>query len=218
MSGRPLHLLIVSNTHGSSHVYGADRDWVNLLNALGPGRVRVTWAGVRGTGMLRRYLDERLDARFVDLDFYPFYELFHGHMYRRRTPLNWAGIVREYVAGLRRPLRILGRAVEEDPPDVIVTNTSVVLAGVACAFRRRLPHVWCVKEFLDPAVRACRNYARLIERLSDAVVVPSEPMARVFSPRVRVLRDGNDLAAIRGGVRADRAQVVSCSACPTTSR
>ena len=212
--GRPLHLLVVSNTDVATHIYGADRDWVNLLNALGPERVRVTWAGLSGAEMLRRYLDARLGARFIDLGFTPFAELFHEQMYRRRTLVNWAGIVRAYVAGLRRPLKLLHDALAADPPDVVVTNTSVVLAGAAYALRRRLPHVWCVKEFLDPQVRACRGYARLIERLSDAVVVPSEAMAGAFSGRVSVLHDGSDLAAIRAGVRADRAQVLQSLGLP----
>ncbi len=209
--GRPLHLLVVSNTEAATHIYGADRDWVNLLNAFGPERVRVTWAGIGGTEALRGYLDSRLDVRFVDLGFTPFAELFHDQMYRRRTLVNWAGLARGYVAGLRRPLKLLHEALAADPPDVVVTNTSVVLAGAAYALRRRLPHVWCVKEFLDPQVRACRNYARLIERLSDAVVVPSEAMAEAFGGRgrsVRVLHDGSDLATIRAGVRADRAEVL----------
>jgi glycosyltransferase involved in cell wall biosynthesis len=187
---------------------------VNLLNALGPERVRVTWAGVSGAQTLRRYLDGRLDTRILDLDFYPFDELFHDQMYRRRTLLNWAGIVRAYIKGLRHPLRLLSRALSEDAPDVVISNTSVVLVGAAYALRRRLPHVWCIKEFLDPSVAACRNYAWLIERLSDAVVVPSEAMAKVFSPRVRVLHDGSDLAAIRAGVHVERAQVLESLGLP----
>jgi glycosyltransferase involved in cell wall biosynthesis len=205
---RPLHLLIVSNTHDSSHIYGADRDWVNLLNALGPKRVRVTWAGVSGTELLLRYFDKQLDVRIVNLNFYPFYEFLREHMYRRRTLLNWAGVARVYLKGLRRPLKQLGDVLAADPPDVVVTSTSVVLVGAAYALRRRLPHVWSVKEFLDPTVTACRNYARLIERLSEAVIVPSEAVAEVFSPRAHVLPDGSDLAAIRAGVRGDRAWVL----------
>jgi glycosyltransferase involved in cell wall biosynthesis len=211
---RPLHLLIVSNTHDSTHVYGADRDWVNLLNALGPERVRVTWAGVSGAELLRRYLDARLDVRVVNLDFYPFYELLRDHMYRRRTLLNWAGIAKVYLQGLRRPLKQLGDALADDPPDVVVTGTSIVLVGAAYALRRRLPHVWSVKEFLDPAVPACRNYARLIEKLSDAVIVPSEAIAKVFSARAHVLPDGSDLVAIRSGVRADRARALESLGLP----
>ena len=211
---RPLHLLVVSNTHLSTHVYGADRDWVNLLNALGPECVRVTWAGVGGAEMLRQYLDERLGARVLDLGFYPFDELFHEQMYRRRTLLNWAGIVRAYVGGLRRPLKLLSRALDGDTPDVVITNTSVVLIGAAYALRHRLPHVWSVKEFLDPTVPACRNFARLIELLSDAVVVPSEAMGKAFSPRVCVLHDGSDLAAIREGVRVERAMVLESLGLP----
>ena len=54
IAGRPLHLLICSNTVELTYVAGADRDWVNLLNALGPSCVRVTWAGIEGTKYLRK--------------------------------------------------------------------------------------------------------------------------------------------------------------------
>lgn len=205
----PLHLLIISNTHTPVSVSGADRDWINLLNALGPDRVRVTWAGERGTDRLRETLDGRLPPRFVDLESLPFYELFHDAMYRRRSTSRWARIIGSHLKGLRRPLAKLRKALGADRPDVVVTITSASLAGAAYAKLARLPHVWCVKEYLDPEVSACRRFARLIEKLSDAVVVPSEAMAKVFGTHVKVLPDGSDLLAIRAGAaRASREQVL----------
>lgn len=197
MAGRPLHLLIVSNTEGTATISGADRDWVNILNALGPERVRVTWVGISNTESLRAHLARQLYVRFVNLHFEPFYELFHQSMYRRRSAREWPRIIAGSVKRLRRPLKLLRQAIRSDPPDIVVTNTSVVLVGTAFARRARLPHVWCVKEFLDPAVAACRRFAWFIERLSDVVIVPSAAMAGVFSERVRVLPDGNDLALTR---------------------
>jgi hypothetical protein len=47
MPGTPLHLLIITNTEKGTHIQGADRDWVNLLNAQGAECVRVSWAGIR---------------------------------------------------------------------------------------------------------------------------------------------------------------------------
>ena len=37
--GKSIHLLIVSNTDRGSFIGGADRDWVNLLNAIGPAAI-----------------------------------------------------------------------------------------------------------------------------------------------------------------------------------
>ena len=207
-NARPLHLLIVSSTDTSTHIHGADRDWVNLLNALGPERVRVTWAGIRDSKLLSRYLHNTLAVRYLDLDFGPFYELVYESMYRRRSLRNWAGIIRANLRGSRRAARALRQALGEDKPDVVITNTSVVLPGAAYARAERLPHVWCVKEFLDPQVSACRKYAWLIEKLSDAVVIPSAAIGKAFT-RARVLNDGNDLESIRRSVAdVDRAKVL----------
>lgn len=195
--GKPLHLLIVSNTDLTAHISGSDRDWVNLLNALGPERVRVTWAG-RGTELLRPYLDQRIRVRLLNIPFPSFYALIQEAMYRHRSFRAWLGIIKRQTLGLRRPLGMLRRNMRDDPPDVVVTATSAEQAGAVYAWIARLPHVWCVKEFLDPAVAACRRYAWLIEKLSNEVIVPSKAIARAFSKRIRVLPDGSDLEAIRG--------------------
>ncbi len=195
--GRLLHLLIVSNTDSTVHISGGDRDWVNLLNALGPVRVRVTWLGTGGTEMLRPYLDERIKVRFLNIPLPGFYTLFHEGMYRHRSLRTWLGIVKQQTSGLRRSLGRLRQSLRNDPPDVVISTTSVVLIGAVYSWVERLPHVWCVKEFLDPAVTGCHRFAWLIEKLSNEVTVPSQAMAAAFSKRVRVLHDGSDLEAIR---------------------
>ncbi|HEV7475477.1 MAG TPA: glycosyltransferase family 4 protein [Pyrinomonadaceae bacterium] len=196
-SGLPLHLLIVSNTDSTAHISGGDRDWVNLLNAFGPERVRATWVGPRGTKLLRPYFDQRITVRFLDVPFPGFYTFFHEAMYQPRSWRTWLGIIKRQTSGLRRPLGSLRQSLRNDRPDVVITATSVELIGVVYAWLERLPHVWSVKEFLDPAVAGCRRYAWLIEKLSNEVIVPSQAMAGAFSKRVRVLRDGSDLEAIR---------------------
>jgi glycosyltransferase involved in cell wall biosynthesis len=195
--GRQLHLLIVSNTDSTVHISGGDRDWVNLLNALGPERVRVTWLGTGGTEMLGPYLDPRIRVRFLNIPLPGFYTLFHEAMYRHRSLRTWLGIVKQQTSGLRRSLGRLRQSLRTDPPDVVISATSVELIGAVYSRVERLPHVWCVKEFLDPAVAACRRFAWLIEKFSNEVTVPSQAMAAAFSKRIRVLHDGSDLEAIR---------------------
>jgi glycosyltransferase involved in cell wall biosynthesis len=210
-----MHLLIVSNTESSKSISGADRDWVNLLNAHGPQRVRVTWVGIENAEGLREYIDQDIESRFLNIPFEPFYELFHQSMYRQRSLSAWARIISASLLRLRRPVAQLLRLMRADPPDVVITNTSVVWLGAAYAKRARIPHVWCVKEFLDPAVAASRKFARAIEKLSDAVVVPSQAMAAAFSKRVRVLHDGNDLSAIRNSTNGvTREQVLESLGLP----
>jgi glycosyltransferase involved in cell wall biosynthesis len=208
-SVRQLHLLIVSSTDKTTHIHGADRDWTNLLNALGPQRVRLTWAGIHDSESLARYLDDRLETRFLNLDFVPFYDLVYQSMYRVRSARNWAGIIWRQFQDARRVARTLRLALGTDRPDVVISNTSTVLAGSAYAWSERLPHIWFVKEFLDPEVSACRKYAWLIEKLSDAVVVPSAAMSKAFGSRVRVINDGNDLTSIQRSVAGfDRDEVL----------
>jgi glycosyltransferase involved in cell wall biosynthesis len=196
-SGLPLHLLIVSNTDSTVHISGGDRDWINILNALGPERVRFTWVGPRGMQSLEPYVDRRIKVRFLDIPSTGFYSLFHEAMYERRSLRRWLGIIKRQTIGLRQPLGKLRQSLRDDRPDVVITATSVELIGALYAWRERLPHVWCVKEFLDPAVAGCRKYAWLIEKLSSEVIVPSQAMTGAFSKRVHVLRDGSDLEAIR---------------------
>jgi len=206
---KKLHLLIVSSTEQTTHIHGADRDWTNILNALGPQRVRLTWAGSHDSESLARYLDDRLETRYLDLNFAPFYELVYQSMYRVRSARNWAGIIWRQLRDTRSVAKSLRLAMGTDRPDVVITNTSTVLAGSAYAWSERLPHIWFVKEFLDPEVSACRKYAWLIEKLSDAVVVPSAAMSKAFGARVRVINDGNDLTSIQRSVESfDRDEVL----------
>ena len=213
--GKPLHLLIVSSTDTSTHIYGADRDWVNLLNALGPERVRVTWAGIHNSEALARYLDPALEIRYLDLAFLPFYELVYDSMYRRRSIRNWAGIIKAQLQSTYRAVKALRPALRGDRPDVVITNTSVVLAGSAYAWAEGLPHIWCVKEFLDPEISDCRKYARLIQKMSDAVVIPSAGIGKVFGGQARVLPDGNDLTAIEDSAsNIERSEVLQSLGLP----
>ncbi len=217
MPGTPLHLLIISNTEQGTHIQGADRDWVNLLNAMGPECVRVSWAGIRDTERLGAHLSDKLITRFIDLDFVPFYELFHQSMYRHRSLRQWIFIILRAAKALLRPVSRLRREMQNDPPDVVITNTSVVLVGALFSLLSRRPHIWCVKEFLDPQVPDCRRYARLIEKLSDVVIVPSKSTASVFSRRVCVLHDGNDLRSIENSAaRSNREQVLESLGLPAT--
>lgn len=214
---KPLHLLIVSNTDLTTHISGGDRDWVNLLNALGGDRVRITWLGQRGTELLGPSLAPEIQARFLNIPRPSFYTLFHEEMYRPHSFRMWLGIIKRQVVGLRPGLKSLRRSLREDPPDVVVSSTSVELMGAVYAWTARLPHVWCVKEFLDPSVADSRRFAWLIEKFSHEVIVPSKAMAGAFSERVHVLNDGSNLEAIRGATGGlTRDDVLNSLDLPTT--
>ncbi len=205
---KPLNLLIVSNTDRCSFVGGADRDWVNLVNALGPDHCRVTWVGNSGTEELQKYVDERVLVRTIDLRHPCFYELVPDNANTQRSKWLWTKILTASSLSLGRSLFELRRALGRAPVDLVITNTAVVLLGAVFARLRRLPHVWNIKEYLDPRIAACQKYAKLITRLSSAVVVPSRIIGEAFKSRLYVLPDGGDIEGIESRVKASREDVL----------
>jgi glycosyltransferase involved in cell wall biosynthesis len=101
-----------------------------------------------------------------------------------------------------------------DPVDVVVTNTVVPLLGAFFARVTRRPHVWNIKEYLDPRVRACRRYAAMITRCSSAVVVPSRVIGEAFASRLHVLPDGGDIEDITSRVTSSRSDVLRALSLP----
>lgn len=207
-------MVLVSNTDGGPWVTGADRDWVNLLNALGPDHLRVTWVGNKGSEELRKYVDERVLTRTVDLPHPPLYALVPDNAYTPRSRWLWTKIVVVAALGVGRTSLQLRRALRRDPADLVLTNTMVPLLGAFFALLTRRPHVWNVKEYLDPRVRACRTYAALITRCSSAVVVPSRVTGDAFDARLHVLPDGGDIEDMTSRVRSARADVLNALRLP----
>ena len=205
---KPIHLLLVSNTSSLPFVQGADRDWVNLLNALGPGHFRVTWVGVSGSEQLRKYVDEQVLARVINLPHPCFYELSPDNAYTKRSKWLWTKIIAATSMGLARSSFQLRQQLRRDPVDFVITNTSVVLLGAVFAFLARRPHIWNIKEYLDPEVKACRRFARIIARFSSAVVAPSNIIGKAFESPIHVLPDGGDIEHIRSSVKSSREQVL----------
>jgi glycosyltransferase involved in cell wall biosynthesis len=189
----PLKIILFAPT--ADRLVGADRDWVSLANALGPDRVRVCWIGVRGSECIRDVLDPRVCAGLLDLGLVPFHYPVFDDAHRQRSAWLWSKIVVDYALRCVAALRGLAGTVPW-PPDVVVSTTATVQAGAAFSIWHRLPHLWCVKECLDPSLRSTRLLARWIERASAAVVVPSSAVAVPFSPGALVFPDGNDVGAI----------------------
>jgi glycosyltransferase involved in cell wall biosynthesis len=189
---------------------GADRDWVTLANALGPEQVRISWAGLQGCDSLRPYLDARIVTRLLDLDLPWFTYLIQENAYQERSGWRWIKILADHFLRLRRPLQKLTSALRADPVDLVISNTAAVTLGAIYAKLYRKPHVWCIKECLDSEVPACRNFARLVSRMSSAVVAPSRAVARPFPSGVKILPDGSNIEAIRlNAQRSSRAEVLS---------
>ncbi len=192
----------------TDHLGGSDRDLITLANALGPAELRLSWIGIQGTEFVRELLDPRVCHRVFDLPLPPFTYLVFQHASVPRSRWLWSKILLDYASRCAPALWRILRELRGEPLDVVVSSTAVTLIGALFAAARRLPHVWIVKECLDPTLPATRSYARWIERLSSRVVVPSRAVATPFSSRVLVLPDGNDCAAIQEAPAYSRAEVL----------
>ncbi len=199
-SSHRLHILLLSPT--VHEMKGSDRDWVTLANALGSDQVRISWAGAPGCEYLRPYLDPGVVTRLIDVGLPWFTYLIQENAYAERSNALWFRIVADHLLRLVQPLRRLSKELSGDPVDLVVTNTAAVTLGALFAAIHRRPHVWCVKESLDPAVPACLKLARWITRLSSSVVVPSQAVAAPFAGRVAVVPDGCDVEKIQAGARS----------------
>lgn len=207
-SERPLHILLLSPTH--CQMGGADRDWITLANALGPKEVRISWGGSQGSECLRPYIDDEVLANLFDLELPWFTYLIQENAYEPRSRWLWTKILADHLLQLRRPLRKLSRTMKDIPIDVVVSNTAAVTLGAVYAGMRGLPHVWSVKECLDPSVTACRRFAKWIVRMSSAAIVPSSSAAIPFGDAAHILPDGSDVKGIRLiAQRSSRAEILS---------
>lgn len=204
---RPLRILLISPSRPD--ITGADRDWLNLANAWDAGQVQITWVGVEGSERLRHHVTTDAVSDFVDLGAPPFFYVIQENAERRRSPWLWTKILADHALRLWGPWRRAQRLRAGSRYDLVVSNTAAVTLGAVLAWSWKLPHLWCVKECLDPTSSACRRWARWIVRSSDAVVVPSRAVARPFPASVHVLPDGSDVARIRWAARqSSRAEVL----------
>jgi glycosyltransferase involved in cell wall biosynthesis len=192
-----LHVVLASCTRWE--LGGADRDFVTLLNALDPHEFRVTWVGVERSQFLRPLLRPEVVTRIVDVG-HPLFTYVMQQAAARRSGWLWTKIIADHVFRLRQPVRRLLDILRGDRVDLVVANSMVVTLGAALACVTRKPHVWCIKECLDPTATAARRFARWVTRLSSAVVVPSRAAARPFPAAVHLCPDGNDLNLIRAAL------------------
>jgi glycosyltransferase involved in cell wall biosynthesis len=212
---RPIHLAMITRT--DHRMDGADRDCVALLNALDPDQFRVTWVGIDGCESLRPYINSQVVTRFVNIGLPPFPYLVRENAYLQRSTWLWTKILADHCLRMAKPLLKLRRELKHDRPDLIVTNTITVLLGAVYANLNRLPHVWLIKDCMNPNLEDCCAYARWIARLSSAVVAPSSAVARPFSDPVRVFADGTNVSVVtQSSKRASRDQILHSLGLPTT--
>jgi glycosyltransferase involved in cell wall biosynthesis len=106
------------------------------------------------------------------------------------SPLEWwvrvEGSFSYKNISVTQRLESILNIVDEERPDVIHTNTSVVFEGAIAAKLRNIPHIWHIHEVLNghPTLEALLPlpvFYRIVELLSDKVVVVSNDMKRELS-------------------------------------
>jgi glycosyltransferase involved in cell wall biosynthesis len=79
----------------------------------------------------------------------------------------------------------LWRTVRAFRPDLIHTNTALILTPGIVARLCRLPHVWHVREFFAEFPSFWRHYQRFMLRFSDVILCVSAAVARQFDTRIQ---------------------------------
>jgi len=108
-----------------------------------------------------------------------------------RTPRS----VLKLMAGLPHSVRRVMRVIDEFGPAQAHPNTSVVLSLAVAARRRRIPHIWHIREFYGEFRAFWWLYQWFMARHADRIVCVSAAVARQFNifirrRRTRVLHNG----------------------------
>lgn len=202
------HLLFVSNPFPK--ITGADRDFLTLANSLDVQKWRITWAGSHGSAQhVRPLLKGAAVTRVVEFPIPLWSPPFHHNAYKKRDLWLWFKILArhwQYELPAKADLSFLLRG---DTPDLVVTSTAAILSGALLARRLQIPHVWSVREWLDPEVAACRRFARWMETHSHTICVPSSPCADIFH-NAQVVPDGSEISTIESSAQnAGRAEILA---------
>lgn len=111
---------------------------------------------------------------------------------------------------LRARVLNLLKIVEKENPDLIHTNTSVIIEGAIAAAIKGIPHVWHIHEILNnhPGLRPLLPFSLtldIIGKLSDKTVVVSNAVKDSFNNlipdnKVQIAYNGIDLHKFRPGI------------------
>jgi len=98
----------------------------------------------------------------------------------------------QLVADLPRSVASLVRRCREFRPELIHTNTSVIVSSPLAARVARVPHVWHIREFYEDFPTLWRYHRRFMTSCSAKVICVSAAVAKQFgpAPNVEVLHNG----------------------------
>lgn len=170
--------------HNNADLYGASRSLLRLTSRLARDghEIRVL---LPAEGPLLQALERNGVTVSIDRSL---------SIIERRTCRTPRGIIR-LIAGLPRSVRRVQRLIDEFGPAMAHTNTSVVLPLAIAARRRRVPHIWHIREFYREFRAFWWFYQWFMARYADTIVCVSTAVARQFNilirrRRTRVLHNG----------------------------
>ena len=101
----------------------------------------------------------------------------------------------QLVLNIPRSTRWLSTQIREFRPDVIHTNTALILTPGLAARLANIPHVWHVREFFSEFPSFWKKYQWYMNAFSDRIICVSSAVAEQFHPKIRrrkvaVIHDG----------------------------
>ncbi len=191
----PHNILFLSH---DAELQGAERCLLDLVTRLDRERfeplVLLPWPGP---------LTERLQEAGVP--YLVRYVIKHWTPYPKHANAEYLW---QYLRGWRQRLWALMHLIEDRAIDLVYTNTTTILDGALAARRAGVPHLWHIHEYLDdnPDIRAFLPHAwmdRIILRLSDRIVTPSQTLASIRFPqageKVKVVYNGIEPSRLETG-------------------
>lgn len=170
MSGTRMKGLKILFVHSGADLYGASRSLLRLSSRL-----------VRDGNILKVVLPydgplrQELYKNNVDV-------LIHRDLpvVTRQRFLRWTGLV-SLIASLPVSIIRLTRLVGAFKPDIVHTNTALILSPGIVARYMNVPHVWHVRESLTEFSKFWRWYKWFMHRFSDVIICVSTPIAEQFN-------------------------------------
>ncbi|HOP47870.1 MAG TPA: glycosyltransferase family 4 protein [Desulfobacteraceae bacterium] len=183
-----------------THLYGANRSLLNLIDGLSKYKVSAHVVSP-GEGDMAKILQDR----GVPVAIMPI-QRWMSKRPSSKEPLRWIFL---YALWLRNVLRrfyrnfrllpALAQQLREWEIDVIYTNSSVIPIGALAAWKLRLPHVWHMREFSDLDYDIYPDWGTSIFRRiigsADALISISEAVSShllngVANERVHIIYNG----------------------------
>lgn len=116
-----------------------------------------------------------------------------------RQNLHSASDVVRFFRSLFPSIRFIQRIAREFKPDVIHTNTSLIVSPGPAARLCGIPHVWHIREVFSDFPVLWRFYQLYLDIWADAIICVSDPVSRQFSAWI----SHNKLITIRDGLPRD---------------